>query len=476
VLLARRPCIVGFGVYIWNVSQTTAVIAALKRVRPDVTVVLGGPEVSFEVEQQEIVQLADYVITGEADFKFAEVCGQLLAGGRPAHKIIAADPPDLNNLILPYDLYTDEDIAHRIIYVEASRGCPFTCEFCLSSLDIPVRQFPLPALLHALHHLVDRGVRQFKFVDRTFNVNLNVSKTILEFFLERYRPGLFVHFEMIPDRLPEPLRELIARFPPGVLQFEVGIQTFNSDVSLRIKRRQDHKKLADNLRFLRSATGVHVHADLIVGLPGESLESFAAGFDRLIALGPQEIQVGILKRLRGTPIVRHDAEWQMVYDPEPPYEILRTRLIDFATMQRLRRFARYWDLVGNSGNFVETTPLIWRATASPFEGFMRWSDWLFERVGRRHGIALACLAELLFEFLAKIPGLAAGEIAQALWRDYRNGGRNDKPQFLRNFIDDADKLPARVKGPAGFKRQTRHLARVRQEQARLQAAEQIRSG
>ncbi len=471
VLLARQPRIVGFGVYIWNVSQTKEVIATLRSVRPDLTVVLGGPEVSFEVEQQEIVHLADYLITGEADFKFAEVCGQLLAGGRPAHRIIAADPPDVNKLVLPYDLYTEEDIANRIIYVEASRGCPFTCEFCLSSLDIPVRQFPLPALLHALQRLIDRGVRQFKFVDRTFNVNLNVSKTILEFFLERFRPGIFLHFEMIPDRLPESLRELIARFPPGVLQFEVGIQTFNPEVSQRIKRRQDHDKLADNLRFLRSATGVHVHADLIVGLPGESLESFAAGFDRLIALGPQEIQVGILKRLRGTPIVRHDAEWQMVYNPDPPYEILQTRLIHFATMQRLRRFARYWDLVGNSGNFVETTPLIWSATASPFEGFMRWSDWLFERVGRRHGIALSCLAELLFEYLTKILGQAAEQTAQALWRDYRNGGRKDKPQFLRDFVAEADEIPACGKRLTGLKRQARHLARVWQEQSRQPATE-----
>jgi radical SAM superfamily enzyme YgiQ (UPF0313 family) len=474
-LLARQPCIVGFGVYIWNVAQTTEVIATLKSLRPDLTVVLGGPEVSFEVEDQEIVHLADYVITGEADFRFAEFCRQLLAGNRPAPKIIAADTPDLSKLVLPYDLYTDDDVAHRVIYVEASRGCPFTCEFCLSSLDIPVRQFPLAALLDSLRQLIERGVKQFKFVDRTFNVNLNVSKTILEFFLDRCRSGLSVHFEMIPDRLPEPLRELIARFPPGVLQFEVGIQTFNPEVSQRIRRRQDHNKLADNLRFLRSKTGVHVHADLIVGLPGESLESFAAGFDRLIALGPQEIQVGILKRLRGTPIVRHDAEWQMIYNPDPPYEVLRTGLIDFATMQRLRRFARYWDLVGNSGNFVETTPLIWSATTSPFAGFMSWSDWLFERVGRRHGIALSSLAEMIFEYLVKVKGVAAERTAQALWRDYRNGGRNDKPRFLRDYVDEADSLPPREK-PPGLKRQGRHLAHDRKDEALQPAAEPIRSG
>ena len=282
------------------------------------------------------------------------------AGGRRSvPKIIPAELPDFSQIVLPYDLYTDDDIAHRIIYVEASRGCPFTCEFCLSSLDIPVRQVPLPALLEQLQRLLDRGVKQFKFVDRTFNLNVDISKAILEFFLERCQPGHFFHFEMIPDRLPEALREVIAKFPPGALQFEVGVQTFNEEVGAAIKRRQNYERLEDNFRFLRSQTGVHIHADLIAGLPGETLESFAAGFDRLIALGPQEIQVGILKRLRGTPIVRHDAEWQMIYNPHPPYEILQNQLIDFAAMQRLRRFARYWDLVGNSGNFVESTPLIW---------------------------------------------------------------------------------------------------------------------
>src|SRR5207247_3930379 len=188
-------------------------------------------------------------------------------------------------------------------------------EFCLSSLDVPVRNVPLDAFLAAMQRLLDRGLRQFKFVDRTFNLNLNFSRSILQFFLDRYEPGLFLHFEMIPDRLPEALRETIARFPAGALQFEVGVQTFNDDVAARISRKQDNAKLADNLRYLREHTGVHVHADLIVGLPGEDVESFARGFDRLVALKPQEIQVGMLKRLRGTPIVRHDVEWGMVYSP-----------------------------------------------------------------------------------------------------------------------------------------------------------------
>jgi radical SAM superfamily enzyme YgiQ (UPF0313 family) len=147
VLLAQQPKIIGLGVYIWNVAPTTEVVMALKRVRPEVTIILGGPEVSYEVEQQAIVTHADYVIKGEADLKFAEVCRQLLSGQRLADKVIAAPLPEFSQLELPYDFYTDDDLSHRVVYVEASRGCPFSCEFCLSSLDVPVRQAPLDTLL-----------------------------------------------------------------------------------------------------------------------------------------------------------------------------------------------------------------------------------------------------------------------------------------------------------------------------------------
>ncbi len=262
---------------------------------------------------------------------------------------------------------------------------------------------------------------------------------------------------MIPDRLPEGLREVIAKFPPGALQFEVGIQTFNEQVGALIKRRQDNRRLEDNLRFLRTQTGVHIHADLIAGLPGETLESFAEGFDRLVALGPQEIQVGILKRLRGTPIVRHDTEWLMVYNPHPPYEVLQTRLIPFATMQKLRRFARYWDLVGNSGNFVESTPLIWVNAASPFWSFMSWSEWLHEQVRRTDSIALVRLMELLFEYLTDERGLDAGLVAETIWRDYRRGGRDDRPAFLREHLSALATMHIQPRRLGLPKRQMRRL-------------------
>jgi len=478
-LLARDPRIVGIGVYIWNIEESTRLVGELKRVRPEIKVILGGPEVSYETDEQEITKLADYVVTGEADLTFPRVCVEILnpkseipnpkslRGLTPPARqgksqIIASDLPQFADLQLPYDLYTADDIAHRVIYVEASRGCPYECEFCLSSLDIPVRQAPVDQFLAAMDSLLDRGVRQFKFVDRTFNLNLKTSRAILSFFLERFRPGLFLHFEMIPDRLPDSLRDLICRFPDGALQFEVGIQTFNDDVAQLISRRQDNALVEANLRWLREETGVHVHADLIVGLPGESVDSFARGFDRLVALAPQEIQVGMLKRLRGTPIIRHDAEWGMIYSPAAPYEIMQTRLIDYATMQRLRRFARYWDLVANSGNFVESTPLIWN-TGSPFENFLAFSDWLYAASARTNGIALKRLAELLFRYLVGKGSCEELRAAGAVWNDYRRGGRSDRPEFLRPHLARLEESTGEMNGAmflasAGPPRQSRHAA------------------
>lgn len=458
-IVTRRPRIVGFGVYIWNVTQTAELIALLRRLQPDLIIILGGPEVSHEIDQQQIVALADYVITGEADLEFANVCRQILADQRPASRIIRATLPDVTAIVLPYDLYNVDDIAHRVIYVEASRGCPFSCEFCLSSVEAPVRQFDLGPFLDHMDRLLERGLQQFKFVDRTFNLNIRISLEILNFFLVRMRPGLFIHFEMVPDRLPDDLREIIARFPAGSLQFEVGIQTFNPDIAKNISRRQNYQRLADNLTFLRSHTGVHIHADLIAGLPGETLESFADGFDQLIHLAPQEIQIGILKRLRGTPITRHDQTWGMVYAPAPPYEILYNKSLDFATLQRLRRFSRYWDLVGNSGNFSHTIPQFWASSdASPFYAFMAFSDWLYATIKSTSRISLTRLTRLIFEYLTKIKGLSNETIARSLIIDYQQGGRRDTPDYLRPFSEEKTSVRSVRQSARGAlpKRQSRH--------------------
>jgi radical SAM superfamily enzyme YgiQ (UPF0313 family) len=396
-ILAEQPRIVGLGVYVWNAAAALQLVRTLKAVAPGVRVVLGGPEVSHETERQEICSLADHVVRGEADLAFREVCTKLLAGDAVPH-VVDAPLPHFAELASPYDEYTDADIAHRVVYVESSRGCPFTCEFCLSSLDVPVRKVDLVAFLAQMERLLQRGVRHFKFVDRTFNLGIAAANTILRFFRERWQPGLFLHFELIPDRLPAELRAEIAAFPPGALQFEVGVQTLDDATSERISRHQDVGRMADNLRWLRTATGAHVHADLIVGLPGEAEVTFAAGFDRLWAMGPHEIQVGVLKRLRGTPIVRHDAEHGVVWAEEPPYEVLQTAVVPFATMQRMKRFARYWDVVGNSGNWTETLAHV-LAGPSAYGAFAAFADWLHAATRATAGIALHRLAALLWRWL-----------------------------------------------------------------------------
>lgn len=398
-ILAENPLVVGFSVYIWNLPVITTVCSILKRVSPETVIVIGGPEVSHEWEELELFQLSDYLIRGEGDAAFADLARVLLSGERPENKVIAGGLPPLDSLAWPYPYYSDFDLEHgRVVYVEASRGCPFQCHFCLSSLDRSVRSFPLESFLQQMETLVERGVRRFKFVDRTFNLKASTSLAILNFFLERYREGMFFHFEMIPDRLPSELREVITEFPPGVLQFEVGIQSFNPEVCARIGRRQNFEALESNLRFLADCTGVHVHADLIAGLPGEDLESFAAGFDRLWALGVAEIQVGILKRLRGTPITLASEEWAMVYAAEPPYEVIKTSHLSFFELQRIQRFARYWDLVANSGRFPRALARLLDGD-SAFESFLEFSDWLYHRLSTTGGISLKRLGNELAQFL-----------------------------------------------------------------------------
>jgi len=423
-ILAREPRIVGLSVYIWNVELCRQVAELLRRLAPALTIVVGGPEVSYELDDQPWLSEVDYIVCGEGERAFPELCDRLLSGRRPLQRIIDGGLPDLESIALPYDLYSDDDLRQRVLYVEASRGCPYRCEFCLSSLDKKVRPFPLPKLIEAFDQLIDRGARRFKFVDRTFNLDLARSAALLEYFLERIGLDLdlFVHFEMVPDRLPAGLRALIARFPAGSLQFEIGIQTLDDAVGERIKRRQDLSKTFDNLCFLRTETGVHMHTDLIVGLPGESAEGFGAGLDRLLAAGVQEIQVGLLKRLRGTPIARHSEDFGMVYDPRPPYSLLRSEAIDFATMQRLKRFALLWDTFWNRGEFTSSMRLLW-TDGSPFARTLAFADWLFAEAGRVHSISLQKRAGYLGRYLIQVRDLPHDQVAATIAADFTANGR-----------------------------------------------------
>ncbi|MDR3138787.1 MAG: DUF4080 domain-containing protein [Treponema sp.] len=411
-ILAAAPRILGISVSIWNHRASLELLLALEKTwdqgclgRP--LIVLGGPEAAYLPEEAELLRHADWVLRGEGEAFFRDFAALVLGGkgdpeGRPGPepglirglpsvkqvrgKIVEARPLEPASLDPGYRLYTQEDLRRKLLYVEASRGCPFGCQFCLSSLDRQVREFPLEAFLGEMEALLGRGARTFKFLDRTFNLNIGRARRILEFFLERLRPSLCVHFEMVPGRFPPELREILPRFPPGSLRLEVGIQTFNPETAALIGRSSDPDRELEVLRFLKEGTRAIVHADLIAGLPGEDLASFAQGFDRLWTARPTEIQPGVLKRLPGTPLSRRDRDWGMVYSPQPPYEVLETAALPARDLDRLKNFARFWELIVNRGAFPDLAPALFPEGKPVFGPFMALSDWLLEVFGRNWGI------------------------------------------------------------------------------------------
>lgn len=484
-ILAHGPRVVGLGVYLWNVAPLTHVARALRARAPDVRLVLGGPEVSYPPDLPDIAALADVVITGEAEQALGPVCETLLRGEK-APAVVQAAPPALVGLRQPDALYDAQDVAHRVIYVESSRGCPYRCAFCLSANAPRVRRFPGGDVLAALERLHARGVRRFKFVDRA--LHLGWGEEVLGWLLAkneeadartgRARRGheapaaddgfidddtvaegggaapcdrVFAHLELVPDRLPDRLRPLLRRFSPGTLQLEAGVQTFTPEVAARIGRAQDYGRLRDTLRFLREESRVHVHADLVAGLPGETLDEIGAGFDALHALGPQEIQVGLLKRLRGAPLTALEAPWGLRFDPAPPYAVQSTSTLSAETVSRLRAFSLLWDRLANRGHLPTALPLLWHggAVASPFSACLRLSDWITARAGRAHSLSLKVLTEELFFYLTGPAGQAPDLAGPALVADYCRVPRKDLPQCLRPWADAAPAAAAGTSMQAG---------------------------
>ena len=431
-LLAARPRILGVSVSIWNHAATVELLAELEKAwaarETKPVVVLGGPEVSHLPPETEIFTFADYVIRGEGETAFRTLCEEVLAAEQPPERqaqarpqFINAENVDVGGIKSGYRLYADEDLAKKLTYVEASRGCPFNCEFCLSAVkpetdDGAVREFPLEPFLAEMRELVRHGAKTFKFLDRTFNLNVKRALRICGFFLEmieqREGQGLVVHFEMVPSLFPDELRETLSRFPPGTLRLEIGIQTLNSEAAARIGRPANAEKELETLRFLREKTSAVIHADLIAGLPGEDLESFGAGFDRLWGALSEtdeppgaghprtEIQLGILKLLPGAPIRRHNDAFGMRYNPAPPYEIQETSVLSAVDLARIKNFARFWELLVNRGLVDFARP---PGKGAVFKQFLALSDSLYAHFGRNWGIGRDELLET-FEKLAEFCG------------------------------------------------------------------------
>jgi len=447
-ILESRPRVLGVSVSIWNHLATIELLEELEKVwaakkgRKEVLtkntkeekntkegegrpiIVLGGPEVSYLSDDSDIFKFADYVIRGEGEIAFRALCESILQNEKKVNELILNVQDDLSVIKTGYHLYTDEDVTRKLIYVESSRGCPFECEFCLSAVepkerDGAVREFPLEQFLNDMDILVNRGVRTIKFLDRTFNANIHRALKICKFFLrkleERGKEGLapfVVHFEMVPSLFPKELGEILALFPPDTLRLEIGIQTLNPEVSAKIHRPGwrnksiEPEKELETIRFLRKNTNAIIHADLIAGLPGEDLQSFGRGFDRLWQAVSEdvdvaqkregknprvEIQLGILKQLPGAPISRHNETFGMRFNCLPPYEIEETSAISKNDLLRLKNFAAFWERLVNRGLLSIEGEFV-------FEKFMALSDSLFEHFGKNWGIDKAELINLVQSF------------------------------------------------------------------------------
>lgn len=432
-LLINEPDIIGIGTYIWNASHVAELIHIIKKVSPNTKIILGGPEVSYQPFRVNFDD-ADFIIQGEGDLAFYELCQNIMYKRTLHDKIIKMSIPPLKQLSLPYQYYTDDDIKNRYIYVEVSRGCPFECEFCLSSMDERVRAFDLDKVLEEFQKLWDRGARNFKFVDRTFNLNMKTANKILDFFLEK-EPPYFAHFEVIPDHFPDSIKKKIALFPDGALQLEIGIQTLNPVIAKNVSRVLKLDKIEENVSYLENHTKAHIHLDLIVGLPGESLESFGANLDKLVTLSSCEIQIGILKKLSGTYIDRHDSEFGMVYSDIPPYDILKNSELSFNDIQIMKRFSRFWDLTYNSGNFKKSILLLWK-DESVYQNFYAFSLWMFAQTSSTWKISLQRLGELLFSYLTQVKQLDKQFVATQMLHDMMKLKGRAIPSYLKPYSQD----------------------------------------
>jgi radical SAM superfamily enzyme YgiQ (UPF0313 family) len=421
-----QPRLVGLGVYIWNRGLVETLVPLLRQKLPAAVIVLGGPEIAHDTASA-LAHAADCVVRGEGERLWPAICRDVL-DGRPLQPLPPPLPPVLETLQLPDTLYADSDLRHRNIYIEASRGCPLACAFCLSSAQPGVRHFPEAAVHASLQRLLDRGALQFRFVDRSFNLGGERSLRLLGFFLERLRPGLRLHFELTPDGLSPALRALLIRFPPGVLHLEAGIQSFDPAVLARVNRRCDLAAAAEGIAWLVREARADVHADLIAGLPGETLAGFEAGFDRLYRLGPSEIQVGILKRLHGTALSR-DAQGARFRDV-PPYDVLETPGMTADELDGVRRFASHWDRVVNRGHFPGSLARLLRDEPSPWQCFDAFSRRLEPQYGL-YGMGLVELASALLDVMTAT-GIDHDEARALLRADYLDKGRRQNlPAFLR---------------------------------------------
>ncbi|MDR0794461.1 MAG: DUF4080 domain-containing protein [Tannerella sp.] len=367
--------VIGLGVYIWNVKKTSLLVRMLKERKPDLIIILGGPEVTHEPAFFLENWPADFVISGEGEFVLGELLEAIkerrtidIGGVSCLEKISGmvakADLAKIAALPSPYTLPEDkETMRNKILYIESSRGCPFQCSYCLASLEKGVRFFPERYVFENLDSLIKNGARQIKFLDRTFNVNPQYAQAVFDFLLSRYRPDLSCQFEVYADLLHDRMIETLnTRLPAHFFRFEVGIQTTCRAANRAIGRKQHFPVLAANIRKLVEGGKIDLHLDLIAGLPNETFDRFIQSFNEVFSLNAKEVQLGFLKMLRGTALRKNAAKYGYRYDEEAPYEVRSHAAMPEDELNRIRQVENMLEKYWNSGRFTRTMQSLFDTT------------------------------------------------------------------------------------------------------------------
>jgi radical SAM superfamily enzyme YgiQ (UPF0313 family) len=414
-LYRRGADVIGFSCYIWNIEETIKVIDVLKKVMPEVKIVLGGPEVSYDTEYwMNRLQNVDFIVMGEGEESFHQLLQEIEGAGkyhfvyglayRKGDEVIlmpGRPKANLNELPSPHRFPEDiPELGKRIVYFETSRGCPFSCQFCLSSIEVGVRYFDIEQTKSDLLYLIDNGAKLIKFVDRTFNIKRDYALEMFKFLIENHR-GCVFQFEITADIMrPEVLDYLAEHAPPGIFRFEIGVQSTNDPTNELVKRRQNFAKLTRTVTKVKESGKIDQHLDLIAGLPLEDYNTFRKTFNDVFALGPEELQLGFLKMLRGTGL-RLDAEkYNYVYMDVAPYEMLSNDVLSFADIVRLKRLEDVLEKYWNAHRMDHTLHyLIEREFPSAFDFFQEFGDYWEEQGWQKIGHQLEDLFTRLYSFL-----------------------------------------------------------------------------
>ncbi|KOO49472.1 B12-binding domain-containing radical SAM protein [Viridibacillus arvi] len=431
----KKPDIVGFSCYIWNIEETIRVIRMLKKVSPNTKIILGGPEVSYDVHDWlRRLNDVDYIIMGEGEYSFKQLLfhlnGELPLEEVPGicylkdGKVIIHPQPkkvDLREMPSPYRFEEDiPDIPKRISYIETSRGCPFSCQFCLSSIEVGVRYFNREKIKEDIRYLMEHGARTIKFVDRTFNISRSYAMEMFQFLIDEHKPGVVFQFEITADIMrPEVIQFLNDNAPKGLFRFEIGVQSTNDLTNELVKRRQNFEKLSRTVTMVKDGGKIDQHLDLIAGLPEEDYASFRQTFNDVFAMRPEELQLGFLKLLRGTGLRLQAKEYGYEYVDMAPYEIFANNLLTFDDILRIKQaedvLEKYW----NDHRMDRTVEyLVTEVFESPFEFFQEFGTYWEERAWSRIGHQLEDLFNRLLQFLHDRGGVNLEIVTNLMQLDY----------------------------------------------------------